>query len=124
MADYYSFPGLLAGEDLSSSQYLVVKMASTAGEVIHATGGTDTAIGILQNDPADGEAADVAIMGVAYAKAADAVTAGTMLNWDSTGRVKASATNTSGVIGMAPLAAGAANDLIPVIVTGFWHQSS
>jgi len=53
---------LKAGEDLSSSQYFFVKI-DTDGDVVLTTDGQN-AIGILQNAPAEGEAASVAISGV------------------------------------------------------------
>ena len=58
-----SVPGLLAGADLSAYQYRPVKLASTAGEVVAATANTDAVVGILQNDPTDGQAASVAGVG-------------------------------------------------------------
>jgi hypothetical protein len=61
MATYREFnnqlTGFLAGADLSSKQYYPVKLASTAGEVVQATAADKAAISIIQNDPADGEAA-------------------------------------------------------------------
>ena len=62
--DSLHIPGLLAGADLSSSQFLAVKLASTAKEVITVNASTDAAIGILQNNPADGEEAEVRFLGV------------------------------------------------------------
>jgi len=53
---------LKAGADLSSSQYFFVKI-DTDGDVVLAGDGQN-AIGILQNAPAEGEAANVAISGV------------------------------------------------------------
>lgn len=49
--------GLLAGADLSSSQYKAVKFATTVGEVVVATAAAGGVISIIQNDPADGEPA-------------------------------------------------------------------
>ena len=66
MANYgqiISVPGLLAGADLSAYQYRPVKLASTAGEVVAATAVTDVVVGILQNDPTDGQAASIAGVG-------------------------------------------------------------
>ena len=53
---------LKAGADLSAKQYFFVKI-DTDGDVVLAGDGQN-AIGILQNAPASGEAASVAISGV------------------------------------------------------------
>ena len=64
----YESPGidlgtLTAAADLSSSQYYFVKLAS-ATTVNVCTATTDRAIGILQNAPTSGQAADVRIFGI------------------------------------------------------------
>lgn len=120
MAEYLSYPGLIAGADLSDSQYCAVKIASTAGEVVVAGGKTNELLGILQNDPEDGEAAEIAILGFCKAKASTGITAGSFLTVDTTGRVvAASATaNSTGTVGYAPLLAVNANDIIEIVVKG------
>lgn len=62
--NYKSLPGIVAGEDLSSAQYKAVYLsaANTVSQVSNANG--QRPIGILQNDPISGEAADVAYEGV------------------------------------------------------------
>ena len=53
-----------ASGDLSSHQYKFVQMAQTAGKVLLATGGCGpTFLGVLQNNPESGEAAEVRIFG-------------------------------------------------------------
>ena len=118
--DYGTLPGLVAGGDLSSSQYLVVKVASTAGAVIvGATKASDLLLGILQNDPAEGYPAEVAAWGVCKAIAAASVSFGSKLSCDSTGRVCATTTDKDEVIGIALKASGAAGDIIPVLLSRF-----
>ena len=81
----YESPGidlgtLTAAADLSSSQYYFVKLASaTTVNVCSAI--TDLPIGILQNTPTSGQAADVRIFGVSKASADGTITAG---RWIST----------------------------------------
>lgn len=116
--DYGTLPGLLAGADLSSSQYYAVKLASTAGEVVVATATTDTQIGLIQNDPADGEAAEVAAWGVAIGKAGGSITAAQFVNALSTGTLQGTAGGASGterVVGIA-LEAASSGDEFPVLV--------
>jgi hypothetical protein len=71
---------LTAAADLSSSQYYFVKLAS-ATTVNVCTAITDLPIGILQNTPTSGQAADVRIFGVSKASADGTITAG---RWIST----------------------------------------
>jgi len=74
-----------AGADLSGSQYCFVKLDSSA-QVVLAGDGQD-AIGVLQNDPASGEAATVMVgSGVTKVKAGGSSTNGGDVGIDSTGR--------------------------------------
>lgn len=120
MANYghiLGVPGLLAGADLSAYQFRPVKLASTAGEVVAATAVTDIVIGILQNDPTDGQAASIAGVGsITLAKAGTSVlTAGAMLTVNSTG-LRPTTTDNTAVCGRAITAASAAGDLIQITV--------
>lgn len=112
-----SIPGFLAGADLSSYQYRPVKLASTAGEVVAATAVTDVVLGILQNDPEDGQAAHVAGPGsITIAVAGTSVlAAGAFLTCNSTGLAPTTADNTA-VCAKAISAAAAAGDWITVQV--------
>ena len=71
---------LTAAADLSDKQYYFVKLAS-ATTVNVCTAITDLPIGILQNTPTSGQAADVRIFGVSKASADGTITAG---RWIST----------------------------------------
>ena len=76
----YESPGidigtLTAAADLSSNQYYFVKLAS-ATTVNVCTAITDLPIGILQNTPTSGQAADVRIFGISKASADGTLTAG------------------------------------------------
>lgn len=120
MANYgqiISVPGLLAGADLSAYQYRPVKLASTAGEVVAATANTDAVVGILQNDPTDGQAASVAGVGsLTIAKSGTSViAAGAYLTCNTTGLVATTSDNAL-ICGRATQAATAAGDLIMITV--------
>lgn len=52
-----------AGEDLSGKQYHFVKIDNGDGEVVAVSAGTDRPIGVLQNAPLAGQAAEVTIVG-------------------------------------------------------------
>ncbi len=74
----------VAGVDLSSNQYLFVKMSGAT--IVPCTAAMDTAIGVLQNKPLLGQAGTVAITGVVKAIAAVAITAGDILYIDASGK--------------------------------------
>ena len=56
-------PGIKAGADLSSSQYLFVKL-SAVNTVIACAATTDIPFGVLQNAPVSGAAAVVCVIGL------------------------------------------------------------
>lgn len=102
-----------AGADLSASQYRFVTMS--AGTVVLAGDGAD-AIGILQNTPVSGEAAEVGYSGVSKlsADAAFAIDAAIASSADGQGKT---ATSGNRVLAKAIFqAAGAANQIVPVFV--------
>jgi hypothetical protein len=105
----------LAGADLSSAQYRLIKMASTAGEVIAAAAGTDDIVGVLQNDPADGEVALIGVGGVMKAQAQASLSVGDWLTSDSTGRLTATTTDGDVVVGTALEASVTAGDIVQFV---------
>lgn len=52
-----------AGEDLSAKQYHFVKIDNGDGDVVAVSAATDRPIGVLQNTPTSGQAAEVLIVG-------------------------------------------------------------
>ena len=107
----------IAGADLSAAQFLAVKLTST-GLVIAGAG--DFALGILQNKPANGQAATVRIDGKSKFVAGGAVTKGALLASDAAGKAKAAtagATTSSNVIAQATEAAAGAGQIIGVYLT-------
>lgn len=89
---------LTAAADLSANQYHCVKvtgnnqvnLADTAGEVI---------LGVLQGKPAQGEAAEITIVGVTKVVAGAALTAGQAWGVDAQGRAVPVTTGTGGSVG-------------------------
>lgn len=63
----YEIPGfsftLVAGEDLTSSQFCAVDVEVSTGAAILPTAG-ERAIGVIQNKPNDGEAVTIVVSGV------------------------------------------------------------
>lgn len=110
----YSIPGLVAGADLSSSQFHAVNLDSN-GDVVLSTAGGQT-VGALGNKPQDTEAATVNNTGVVYMKAGAAISKGAAVQVGTGGKI---VTHTTGVsIGrLLSVAAGADGDIIPVLLT-------
>jgi hypothetical protein len=76
---------LTAGADLSGSMYCFVTLNSS-GQVILSSAGGD-AIGVLQNNPTSGKAADVMVgPGLTKLKAGAAANAGGYITPDASGR--------------------------------------
>ena len=114
--------GLLAGADLSAKQWFVVKMASTAKEVVLNVLATTRGIGVLQNDPADGEPALVAINGAVRVATEASVSAGDFVAASTTGRAKTTTTDGDEIVGIALEANSAAGDIIGILLTPGMHS--
>lgn len=104
-----------AGEDLSSSQFLAVKMNTTTGkwEVCDTLG--ERAEGILQDDPVLNDAATVRYHGVSEAYYGGTVAIGDELTPAADGQLIARTTETQEVIAVA-LEAGSADERRTVLV--------
>lgn len=114
--EHLRIPGLVAAGDLAAKRYLIVMLATTTKQVKVSTGPAVANIGILQNDPASGEAASVCGAGLTRGVAGGAVTAGDMVTANSTGQCVTTTTANNKVIGRAITAAAAAGDLIEVFL--------
>lgn len=83
---------LEAAADLSSSQYFFVKVDSNGKAAL--AGANDQAVGILQNKPASGETAEIAVFGVSKLVASAEITQGARLSATAAGKA-VTATGTS-----------------------------
>lgn len=90
---------VIAGADLSSSQYFAVKINSSGQAVLAGAG--EAAVGILQNKPESGKVANIAVGGVSFMKAGGVVTPGANVAADSAGKAKVAVANTTTVDGNA-----------------------
>jgi len=106
----YEIPGMLAsftaGEDLSSAQYLAVKINSD-GNIVKAGAG-ERAIGILQDKPENGKVGSVMLYGISKAVYGASVTAGDALEVDSDGKL---IPYSSGIIVAIALENGSADEI-------------
>lgn len=109
-----------ASGDLSGDQYCVA-MYIGERQVQLATSAVSTGLaGILQTKPQNGEDATLVVLGVSKGRAAGSVTANVYVTTNGSGRITAAASGNY-VIGRALEAAGAAGDLITVLVTPAWR---
>lgn len=110
-----SIPTLTASADLSALQFRFVDISGD--NTVNVSGAAASAIGILQNDPLSGDAADVAGPGsLSKATASASITAGADLATATGGKV-ATATAGQNVVAKAVTGAGADNEIFTVLVT-------
>lgn len=86
---YTQIPGLTAGADLSALQYTFVKLEAGNGnqrKIVAVTGPGQRPLGVLQNNPKEGEPANVAITGMARVKCGAAISYGGSIKANTIGR--------------------------------------
>lgn len=105
---------LIAGADLSAKQYYVVKIHTDGTAVLCGAG--EKAAGSLQNKPTSAQFASVQVGGIAKFSAGAGITAGADVASNLNAQV-ITATTGKAVVGIALVTAGAANDIIPVLIT-------
>lgn len=104
-----------ANADLSAHQFKAVDVNSS-GNIVLASAAGQRVIGVLQNKPnAAGQSAGVAVSGVTKMIASAAITAGALVTTTNAGLAVTAAT-TNFILGRAMTAAGAANDVIEVLL--------
>jgi len=100
-----------AGADLSAKQFCFVKFGADA-ETVVLCGAGEKAIGVLQNNPALGQVAEVAIMhGGAKVKSAGVIALGDLIASDANGLAVVASTSGHFIVGQA-FEAGVANKVI------------
>ena len=123
--DYATLPGLTATASLASAQFLVGKLASTAGQVViagtlNSTTNPAAFVGVIMNKPAAGEEVEFAIDGIVKAIAnTSTIAVGDRVWANSTGKLTDAGTTDNGYfLGRALEAATAANDIITIKLAG------
>lgn len=105
-----------AGADLSAKQYYVVK-TDASGDIVLASAATDAILGVLQNKPASGDTADVALIngnGTGKVLLGGNVSKDAYLTANGNGEAIATTTSGNRVFGRA-LAAGSDGDIIEYV---------
>lgn len=123
---YQTLAGFKANSTgLAASQFKVVKLASTAGQVVlsgalNTTTAATTIFGVLQNSPAGSEEAEVAIDGICKIKVATSTIAiGDRVGVNSTSLgTDAGSGDNAAFMARALTASAAVNDVITVILQG------
>jgi hypothetical protein len=105
-----------ANGDLSSYQYRFVKLESAGTVAICGNG--EVPLGILQNDPEDGEMANVMIMGISNLCTHTTQSVGDKIGSQALGRGVAVTADTNTYNAIALEAATAQDDEIKVLLTG------
>ena len=112
----YKLTAHAADSDLSNSQYLFVEI-SGENLVDVASDTSEIAIGVLQNDPDEGEEAEIMVSGVSKVYTSDDnISAGDPVTWNDDGEA-VEASDEDYIVGIA-LADGVSGEdvLIPVIM--------
>ena len=102
-----------AGADLSASQYRFVEQTNTGAVTVCDTAG-EKALGVLQNDPALGQAATIAYGGIVRVEAGGVIAIGDNIATDALGRA-VNATNGQTILGEAMSATSAAGQIVSVL---------
>jgi hypothetical protein len=118
---------LIANADLKTNQFHFVKLVDASGTArieLATDATTEEIVGVLMNKPGEvtnaaGEAGEVAYAGVAKVAAGAAVTAGTNVTVDGTGRAITTTTAGDMVAGRALATASGAGEIIPVLLNTF-----
>jgi hypothetical protein len=113
--------GFTAQSTLAEKQFHAVVACSTAGKVKVGSASSDKILGILQNDPAAGEAAEIVGIGNSKAVMAAGVAFGDMLTVNSTGQLTTTTTAGDRVVAIALEASGGAGYIHPVLVVPGAH---
>lgn len=117
ISNYSVKVSLVAGGDLSSSQYKFVKMNSS-GQVVAVAAATDRPVGVLQNNPASGGVAEVLVTGGTKLVLGGTVTEGAIVSPSSTGAGVAivAGTDTTKYICGTALTEGASGEIITAVI--------
>jgi streptogramin lyase len=105
-----------AGEDLTGKQYHIVKLDSN-GKVVLCDAGSDSVIGVLQNEPVNGDTAQVALnngAGTYKVHCGGTIAVGATVGTNSTGKAISNTTAGHGMVGRA-LEAGVSGQIIEVM---------
>ena len=109
----------IASEDLSSKQFYIVQLDASGGIEVGESA-TDLLVGVLQNTPASGEAANYRFLGTTKVIAGGTINPGAWVTSDTAGKAVATTTDKDVVIGrFIGTAAAASGDIIEIQLSIF-----
>ena len=115
----FQIPGLVAAESLTGDQYRWVRLTEY-NAVSEFDANTDMPIGVLQNKPASGEAAEVMATGISFVVCGGSidVSSNPRVGPDAAGKAVARAhgTDATKYVGGIALSDGADGQIIPVLL--------
>jgi len=107
-----------AGADLRTKQYYILYLSGD--QTVSVSGSNGKAIGVLQNEPNSGEAAQVRVSGTTKVIASDtSIAAGDYLTSDGNGKAEEADANNEFCIGMALEAVDTGDDIIEMLIDRF-----
>ena len=109
---------LEAGADLSSNQYHFVKL-NASGKAVVCSGVTDKPVGVLQNDPTSGQAAEIVVAGLTKVSTNAALAIADLVGTSADGQAAAYAPGTDTtkfIVGTVLVTSGAADQLTSILV--------
>ena len=112
-----------AGEDLSSAQFKFLTMESD-GQVDLADAETDIAIGVLQNKPTAGQAAQVMISGITKVEADETLAAGNLVHPSADGQAAVFAAGTDTTKYCAGIVLAAAAGQLATVLLGNYGRGA
>lgn len=110
---------LEAGADLSSKQYYFVKIDSSTGKAVVCAAATDKPVGVLQNNPTSGQAAEIVVMGLTKVSSDAGLTIGNLIGTSGDGQADAKTPGTDTteyVVGTVITATSNAAEIATVMV--------
>jgi len=109
---------LPAAADLSAKQYYFVKV-NTSGQAALCSGATDRPIGVLQNTPTAGQAAEVLVVGGTKVVASASIDEGSLIGTNADGKADAKSPGSDTTeygVGQVILAAGADGEVLTAVI--------
>ena len=109
---------LNAGADLSSSPYHFVKL-DASGNAVECAAVTDKPVGVLQNDPTSGQAAEIVVVGLTKVSTNAALAIGDLIGTSSDSQAAAyvpGTDTTKFIVGTVLVTSGAADEITSVLV--------
>lgn len=80
---------LEAGADLSTKQYYFVKIDSSTGKAVVCSNASDRPVGVLQNNPTSGQAAEIVVVGLTKVSSDAGLTIGNLIGTSGDGQADA-----------------------------------